>query len=56
MARPDASGDRGRGQHEFRNWICLAGAMTELGADVEIVDYMESYVLNSNKCFAIMRP
>ena len=44
------------GQHEFRNWICLAGAMTELGAGVEIVDYMESYVLNSNKCFAVMRP
>lgn len=44
------------GQHEFRNWICLAGAMTELGADVEIVDYMESWVLNSNKCFAVMRP
>ena len=44
------------GQHEFRNWICLAGAMTELGAEVEVVDYMESYVLNSNKCFAVMRP
>ena len=44
------------GQHEFRNWICLAGAMSEIGARVEIIDYMESYVMNSNKCFAVMRP
>ena len=44
------------GQHEFRNWILLAGAMTELGAGAEIVDYIESWALNSNKCFAVMRP
>jgi len=46
------------GQHEFRNWICLAGAMNELNAEaeVEIVDYLETYVMNSNKCFAVLRP
>lgn len=44
------------GQHEFRNWICLAGAMSEFGAKVEIFDYLESYVMNSNKCFAVLRP
>ena len=44
------------GQHEFRNWICLAGAMSEIGSQVEIIDYMESYVMNSNKCFAVFRP
>lgn len=43
------------GQHELMNWICLAGAMTEMGAKVEIVNYLETYVLNSNKCFAIFR-
>jgi hypothetical protein len=41
------------GQHEMLNWIVLAGAMSELGASVEIVDFVESYVFNSSKCFAI---
>jgi hypothetical protein len=41
------------GQHEFRSWIVLAGAMTEIGAKAHLVEYLESYVLNSNKCFAI---
>jgi hypothetical protein len=43
------------GQHEFRNWVCLAGAMSEIGARAQIVDYLESYILNSNKCFAVFR-
>lgn len=42
------------GDHEFRNWICLAGAMA--GYQAEIVDYLETYIFNSNKCFAIFRP
>jgi hypothetical protein len=41
------------GAHEFRNWICLAGAMWDRKA--EIVDYVETHVFNSNKCFAIFR-
>jgi hypothetical protein len=41
------------GEHEFLNWVVLAGAMAEIGARVRIVDYLESYVLNSNKCFAV---
>jgi len=40
------------GQHELLNWITLAGAMTELGKRAEIIDYVETYVMNSNKCFA----
>ena len=44
------------GQQEFLNWICLAGAMHELGRRAEIVDYVESYVFNSDKCFAVFRP
>jgi hypothetical protein len=44
------------GQHEFLNWVCLAGAMHELGRKAEIVDYVESYIFNSDKCFAIFRP
>ncbi len=41
------------GQHEFLNWVCLAGAMAELGRQPKIVDYVESYVFNSNKCLAL---
>jgi hypothetical protein len=41
------------GQHEFLNWVALAGAMSELGNKAEVIDYVESYVMNSNKCFAV---
>jgi hypothetical protein len=41
------------GAHEFRNWICLAGAMWDRRA--EILDYVETYILNSNKCLAVFR-
>jgi hypothetical protein len=41
------------GHHEFLNWVCLAGAMSEMNRKVEVIDYVESYVLNSNKCYAL---
>jgi len=44
------------GQHEFLNWVCLAGAMTEAGGRPHIVDYVETYVMNSNKCFVLFPP
>jgi hypothetical protein len=44
------------GQQEFLNWVCLAGAMTALDRRAEIVDYVESYLFNSDKCFALFRP
>ena len=44
------------GQHEFLNWVCLAGAMSELGHKADIVNYVETYVFNSEKCLAIFRP
>jgi len=44
------------GQQEFLNWVCLAGAMDALGRKPEIVDYVESYLFNSNKCFALFHP
>src|ERR1700730_11988544 len=43
------------GQQEFLNWVCLAGAMTALGRESEIIDYVESYLFNSDKCFALFR-
>ena len=39
----------------MRNWVCLAGAMAALGRKPEIIDYIESYLFNSNKCFALFR-
>ena len=41
------------GHHEFLNWVCLAGAMSEIGAKAKVVDYVETYVLNSNKCYVM---
>lgn len=50
------AGVENAGQHEFLNWICLAGAIHALGRRAEIVGYVESYVFNSDKCFAVFRP
>ena len=44
------------GQQELLNWACLLGAMGELDRKPEILDYLETYVLNSNKCMAIFKP
>jgi len=44
------------GQQEFLNWVCLAGAMDAFGRKAEIVDYVESYLFNSDKCFALFKP
>lgn len=40
------------GQQEMLNWFCLVGAMDELGLALNDIDYVETYVFNSNKCFA----
>jgi hypothetical protein len=37
------------------NWICLAGAMHALGRRAETVEWVETYVFNSSKCFAVFR-
>lgn len=44
------------GQQEMLNWFCLAGAMEELGRKPEIVDWIESWTNNSNKCLAVFQP
>ncbi|HEV8022305.1 MAG TPA: hypothetical protein VGP41_13615 [Candidatus Lustribacter sp.] len=43
------------GQNEILNWVCLAGAMSALRARCEVVDYVESLLFNSSKCFAVFR-
>jgi hypothetical protein len=44
------------GQQEFLNWVTLGGAMHELKHEPEIIDYVESYIFNSDKCFTVFRP
>lgn len=44
------------GQHELLNWVCLAGAMTELGATPEVLDFSPSYIFNSSKCTMVAGP
>jgi hypothetical protein len=51
---PEAIEDAG--QHEILNWVCLAGAMGALSARCEIIDYVESHLFNSSKCFAVFHP
>ena len=40
------------GQQEMLNWMCLAGAMAELGRRPDHAEFIESYIFNSNKVFA----
>jgi hypothetical protein len=42
------------GQHEFLNWVCLAGAMADRKA--EVLAYGESWIFNSDKAAVIFRP
>ena len=43
-------------QQELLNSACLLGAMAELDRKPEVLDYVETYVFNSNKCMAMFRP
>jgi hypothetical protein len=45
-----------RGHHELLNWFCLAGAMAELGRTPDESVFLESWISNSNKVFAVFRP
>jgi hypothetical protein len=45
------------GQQELMTWICVAGAMHELGQKGEVIDCVETAgVFNSGKCLAVRRP
>jgi hypothetical protein len=44
------------GQQEVLNWVCLMGAMQELGRRPTEADFVESWIFNSNKCFAVFAP
>ncbi len=42
------------GGSEFKNWICLAGAMQM--RTPEILDFIETWIFNSARCFAVFWP
>jgi 2-polyprenyl-6-methoxyphenol hydroxylase-like FAD-dependent oxidoreductase len=44
------------GQQELLNWFTLIGAMEALGRKPAECDFVESWALNSNKCFAVFKP
>jgi len=44
------------GQQEMLNWMCLAGAMAELGRRPSESAFIESHIFNSNKVFALFPP
>ncbi len=44
------------GQQEMLNWMCLAGAMAELGQRPDETEFVQTYIFNSSKCFASFRP
>lgn len=44
------------GQQEVLNWFCLAGAMEELGRKPDHTEFVETYIFNSNKVFALYNP
>jgi hypothetical protein len=44
------------GQQEVLNWMCLAGAMAELGHRAKETEFVQSYIFNSNKVFALFGP
>lgn len=41
------------GQQELLNWVCLAGAMEELGRKPVWSEFVETRIFNSSKCFAV---
>jgi catalytic LigB subunit of aromatic ring-opening dioxygenase len=43
------------GQQEMLNWCMLAGAMEALGRKPDECDFIESWIFNSNKCFAVFK-
>jgi hypothetical protein len=44
------------GHHEMLNWNVLAGAMDTLNRKPDIIDYVETFIFQSDKCFAAFPP
>ncbi len=48
--------DEESADQEMLNGMCLVGAMEGLGCRPEIVEWVESWTHNSNKCLALCQP
>ena len=44
------------GQQEMLNWMCLAGALAQLKRRANETDFIDTWILNSSKCFLVARP
>lgn len=44
------------GQHEVINWMCLVGALDELGRGPGETEFIETWIFNSSKVFLISPP
>ncbi len=44
------------GQQEILNWVCLAGALHELGRKPRTTGLVDTWIFNSSKCFLIAPP
>jgi hypothetical protein len=44
------------GQQEILNWMCLAGALSELGRKPAWTDFIDTWIFNSSKAFLIAPP
>ena len=44
------------GQHELVNWCPMIGAMEEAGQKPEYCEFLQSFLMNSNKCVAVIPP
>jgi len=41
------------GQQELLNWMCLAGALSELGRKPKETELIDTWIFNSSKCFLV---
>jgi hypothetical protein len=44
------------GQQEILNWMCLAGALSELHRKPKEIEFIDTWIFNSSKCFLIAPP
>lgn len=44
------------GQHELVNWCPMIGAMEEAGQKPTYCEFLQSFLMNSNKCVAVIPP
>jgi hypothetical protein len=48
-----ASAVEDSGQQELLNWMCVAGALSELGRKPKDSEFIDTWIFNSSKCFLV---